>query len=428
MSFGITTRNGVSLGLGTTPSLVKSPPYATLRLNFLGSSAIDSILTFTRASSQTYFDSTGTLQTATTNVAAFDYDPSTLVPLGLSMWEARTNSIRNNTMVGAVAGTPGTVPTNWSVFSASGMATDVIGTGTSSGISYVDLRIHGTASATFYVFAMEAASNIAASSGQVWSESLYAAIVGGSLNNIVAVNTNVRQQGGAASTFDAAMSLTSSLIRQPTSVATLTASATYVIPAIYVQMTNGAAIDFTLRIGMPQLELGAFATPVIATTTTAATRAAPVCSTTNLGWYTQNIGTWVVAARSAIVSSGANQMMARTSDNSYNNQIAVSLSSTGFAALSTASGGVFDGLATAVAAITANTSFKAAGAFAANDLALSFNSAAVVTDSALTAPASQTVFNVGSDHAGANHFNGWIASLTYYPLRLPNATLQSLST
>jgi len=73
------------------------------------------IITFTRASTATYFDSAGVLQSAAIDAPRFDYNPSTLVAQGLLIEEARTNSIRNNTMVGAAAGTPGTNPTNWIV-------------------------------------------------------------------------------------------------------------------------------------------------------------------------------------------------------------------------------------------------------------------------------------------------------------------------
>ena len=48
-------------------------------------------VTFTRASTATYFDSTGTMQTAATNAPRWDYDPVTLGLRGLLIEEARTN-------------------------------------------------------------------------------------------------------------------------------------------------------------------------------------------------------------------------------------------------------------------------------------------------------------------------------------------------
>jgi len=47
-----------------------------------------------------------------------------------------------------VAGTPGTLPTNWGVSAPAGLATSVVGLGTENGLPYVDLRINGTATGT----------------------------------------------------------------------------------------------------------------------------------------------------------------------------------------------------------------------------------------------------------------------------------------
>ena len=58
------------------------------------------IITATRASSATYFDATGTMQTAATNVARFDYDPATLAPRGLLVEEQRTNLFLNSASLG----------------------------------------------------------------------------------------------------------------------------------------------------------------------------------------------------------------------------------------------------------------------------------------------------------------------------------------
>lgn len=105
---------------------------STLDLNFLGGT-LDSSITFARASSATYFDVTGTRQTASTDVARFDYDPVTHVLRGLLMEEQRTNSLKNS-------GTPATQTTGslgtgtyvlW--VEGSGSATSSAGTATGTG-------------------------------------------------------------------------------------------------------------------------------------------------------------------------------------------------------------------------------------------------------------------------------------------------------
>lgn len=68
--------------------------FASLRLDFLNNvSAIDPRITFTRASSATRVNSSGLIETVSSNVARIDYDPVTLAAKGLLIEEQRTNSL-----------------------------------------------------------------------------------------------------------------------------------------------------------------------------------------------------------------------------------------------------------------------------------------------------------------------------------------------
>ena len=67
------------------------PAGATLNLNFLTPGTLDPLITFTRASTATYFDATGTMQTAAINAPRWDYDPVSLQLRGLLIEEPRTN-------------------------------------------------------------------------------------------------------------------------------------------------------------------------------------------------------------------------------------------------------------------------------------------------------------------------------------------------
>jgi len=62
---------------------------------------LDSRLTFTRASTATYFDATGTMQTAASGVPRFDYDPVAHTTRGLLIEEARTNQALNSSNASA---------------------------------------------------------------------------------------------------------------------------------------------------------------------------------------------------------------------------------------------------------------------------------------------------------------------------------------
>jgi len=81
---------GSTLNSSTSPSL---------DLDF-STGTLDPRITFTRASTATYFDVTGTLQTATTNVPRFDYHPVTHAARGLLVEEARTNLVLNSATLG----------------------------------------------------------------------------------------------------------------------------------------------------------------------------------------------------------------------------------------------------------------------------------------------------------------------------------------
>jgi hypothetical protein len=186
----------------------------------------------------------------------------------------RTNSIRNSTMVGAVAGSPGTLPNNWLVTNA-GLTQTVVGTGTENGLPYIDLRFNGTASAAEVLVASELGSAIAATSGQTWSSAVYARTIAAPaapntrnlrIAEISAIGTIVVRQ-----LFP--VTLTSTLQRFA-GTRTLNGGATvaFVNSGLLFELTIGNTYDFTIRIAAPQMELGAYATTFIPTTTAAVTR------------------------------------------------------------------------------------------------------------------------------------------------------------
>jgi hypothetical protein len=71
---------------------------------------------------------------------------------------------------------------------------------------------------------------------------------------------------------------------------------------------------------------------------------------------------------------------------------------------------------------------KLALAYKLDDFSQSVNGETPVTDTLGAVPVGLTTLTVGYASGPGEYINGWISSLTYYPTRLPNATLQALST
>ena len=412
-------------------------PYpATLDLSFIGRDTLDPRITFTRADATTcatYFDTAGVLQTAAANVPRFDYNPTTLAARGLLIEESRTNSIRNNTMQGAVAGTPGTVPTNW-IFasSVSGISRQIVGTGTESGVAYIDVRYSGTStsSGTTQINA-ETTTGVAALTGQTWTVSSYLKLAGGSFPGVLSIIWQERDSGGVAvlnASVGVSTPTTASLRTQRySSTRTLSggASVAYVTARIDVNIPNATVVDFTLRIGLPQLERGAFATSVIPTTSAAVTREKDDAVVTTLTpWFNASSGT--LYAEYNIPVAAQNQHAASLSDGTNNNRMIIR-------ATNSSTQTVFLGVDTTVTqwVVLLNTSplnatTKSAFAYAPNDIAWVRDGGTVGTDTTATIP-TVSQLRLGADGDGSFRLCGHLRAVRYYPTRLSNTDLQAIT-
>jgi hypothetical protein len=393
-----------------------------------------SLVTFTRASSGTYVDSAGVLQTAVTDVPRFDHNPTTLESLGLLVEEQRTNSIRNNTGVGAVAGTPGTAPTNWTASTiVSGISREIVGTGTENGIAYIDIRVYGTPGSNgAYSIQPESTGTVSAATGQVWTLSSWIRIVGGSSANISSPTFYFDERFGAVFVTGGEVSVSYLSSAQQRYSATRTLSGGVTISTLNAgvrfAMTNGAAIDITLRIGLPQLEQGALATSPIPTSTAAVTRSADVASITGSAfssWYRQDEGTVFSAfsiptsvttggARVYSISNSSSTTLAWLRLQGGTNRLyEVTDSSTQQAVLSA---GTF----------SAKVVYRGAVALKTNDFGFSENGSTPTVDTSGTLGTVDRM-GIGMDSNGTSPLNGHIRRLTFWPTRLPNSTLQAIT-
>ena len=113
----------------------------SLDLTFMVPGSLDPRITFTRASTGTYFDSAGVLRSAATNAPRWDHDPATLQLRGMLLEEARTNLLLNSATLSTQSVTVTAVAHTLSFYGTgtitkSGVATGaLVGTGATQRVS-----------------------------------------------------------------------------------------------------------------------------------------------------------------------------------------------------------------------------------------------------------------------------------------------------
>jgi hypothetical protein len=204
---------------------------------------------------------------------------------------------------------------------------------------------------------------------------------------------------------------------------------------LYVGWSGGVQVagDFFYAYGA-QLEAGAFATSYIPTTTSQLTRSADVAIVYTLApWFNNQAGTvyaefdsfgptasvFAEAALIAIYPGGNDGFVSMGIDN---------------IATPTTFGGTYLGSATFQAsfAVTNGTWYtvnKIANSYKLNDFAFSSNGAAAVVDTSGSLPTLTATHALVIGSFGASRFiNGHIRRISYYPRRLSNTELQTLTT
>jgi hypothetical protein len=176
-----------------------------------------------------------------------------------------------------------------------------------------------------------------------------------------------------------------------------------------------------------QVELGAFPTSYIPTTTTAATRSADVASITGSAfssWYRQDEGTMFVNwIRSTNVTSAGRVLLATDGTANNRNYDLRQDSSSGLTAIVVNSTSLEAGLSLSLNTLTGHNSL--AFGMAANNAAASANGGAASLDNSLNIPVVNRL-EIGS-FVGTSFINGTIRRLTFWNQRLANSTLQTIT-
>lgn len=393
----------------------------TLDLDFTLGNPLDGRIQFSRASAATYFDRTGTLQTAASNQPRIDYDPATGAVRGLLIEEQRTNSIRNPRAEGAVAGTPGTAPTNWAINPSSGVTSEIVGTGTEGGIPYIDVRFFGTSSLAWEVQCDTL--HASASVGQTWTSSCFVRLIAGTVSNFTPRHV-LYEFGTTLRNGSSIIDLSSASLKNGRSSVTYTLQVT---DASNVQsrlnFAPTGAIDFTIRIGLPQLEQGAFPTsPVMppAGSPAASTRAADAALMAVGQWFSDTASTLAVEAIHDSAHSEA--VVVGSFNTTDNNRTSINISAGNAVAIYDTTGPINSGLGTE----PISTPWKAAFSFEDGAQSGVLNGGTPTSLSVASLTHGMNVLYIGNQNAG-QQYNGGIRRLRYWPRAMANSELQKVT-
>lgn len=255
----------------------------------------------------TYFNASGSLQSSSSNTPRLDHSVVNGTNRGILIEEERTNFYRNGSLSGAVVGvigSGGALPTRWNQLGVpdTGLNIQVVGKGTEYGMSYIDLRYYGTEAATntgqgYY---LDSNSYVPATLGQTWTASIYARLVAGSITNLTGFNLSVNERDITGAGLNGN---TVSLLGATSAMQRYSVTRTFTSPAVEraafglgFGATAGTAVDFTLRLYAPQLEIGPSPTSYISTSSATIARAPEIFTIPTSGWYDSTKGTMLADA------------------------------------------------------------------------------------------------------------------------------------
>lgn len=241
-----------------------------------------------RPSTKWVWDRAGTLVEVPADTLGVTYDPLDLnkAPYALIEPEA-TNVIRNNSMQGVAAGSPGSTPTYWGIEGSgtNGLIRTVSPVGVEDGIEYFEVRYAGTATASgTHQIGFDSTTSAAASTGEAWAATVFLASIGDAVG-VINPRLQISERTAAGAQI-AVGEVFVTLAPNRLSKSRIELVHTIGMPDVgrishkfIFSYANGTAVDITLRIGLPQLERDRVTSP-IKTSNGAVTRAADVIGST----------------------------------------------------------------------------------------------------------------------------------------------------
>jgi hypothetical protein len=368
------------LGDGSTLNLDFTTMTATADLTARG-------LTFTRGSTGTRINASGFVETMNNNVARFDHDPSTGAPRGLLV-EAQATNLLNWS---ASFATSGGTNNNWADTNITRSTLGFDPTGVTTAITFSASAGNAT------IISSAAIGTSAARTFSVW------------LRRVTGTgDIQYTQNNGSNWTTQA---ITSTWTRY-----SFTHTVDHRVGIRIV--TSGDAIEMWGA----QLETSSGASSYIPTGASQATRNADNCELLDLTTISFNASAGTIYTDVGTrLNTGSQRNYTFLPASGGNNQI--------FEGSGTAFNVYSSGSFVAQIGTSAIAAQKIAAAYAVNDYAVSVAGGAVATDTSGALPSSLTKLTIGGSIVNAAaYMNGCVRVFKYWPTRLDNATLQSLTT
>ena len=384
------------------------------------------IITFTRASTGTFVGSNGLVQTAAIDVPRFDYNPTTLAAQGFLVEESRANLALYSEQFDNAAWTK----------NATSITPDVITS--PNGALNADRLVENTATASHSM-----QQSFSVTSGVACTVSVY--VKSTERFATLGLSPNATFGGtGATGFFNISNGTVRSAVGTVTALITAvgdgwyrcsitaTPTATGTANAAIGLSASGTAQSYTgdgtsgLYFWGAQIETGAFPTSYIPTTTATVTRAADESLINTLSpWYNATEGTlFAQAVPLAAPLPTAARNLFRINDVANTSSIDIRYLT------SQKAGFVVVSASTPQADLTTTNDYSSAvnklsGAYKALDFAVGLNGVTPVASTTGSVPTGLTSARLGWD--GTNYFSGYLQKIIYYPQRLTNAELQSLT-
>ena len=396
----------------------------TLNLDFAKTKALDPRITFTRASTATFVGANGLIQTAASDVPRFDHNPTTGESLGLLVEEARTNLLTYSEQFDNAywVKSNSTITTNAATAPDGQSTADALVENTANSQHFLHSSDFGGAANTTYTFSVyvKAAgrSFVGLTYGQstTWGDQ-YA-------NFDLTLGTVTLQVGVGSARINPCSNgwyrISITRTRNANSGATYAFVFTGIASNNFSYTGDGTS---GIYVWGAQVELGSFPTSYIPTTTATVTRADDVASMTGTNfssWYRQDEGTLLASIRPA--TSGNLSIWTLSDGTTAERMLAYSASVFNFYVDDNGSNQVNIG----GYPFTTNSLSTFAAAYKTNNFAYSKNGVTPATDTSGTVP-TPTKLQIMAGYIGGEIQTGTIARLAYYPVRLPDATLQALT-